>query len=136
MATGKSGVKIEIVFLVFQKDIAKMCIAMADNGRCLSHWIKYYSCALNQLAQCRPLPFPCNNRSMLGTDRPTVVKEFFERYHMCTAIPVLIRKRNNFPMIEVLKTFACQAMPEELVNRSTSVFFTRASRERLLVDSQ
>ena len=100
MAPGKGRVKIEKVFPVFQEDIAKMCISMSNNSRHFSRWIEHDSRSFNQSAKGRSLPFSGYNCSIHIIDRPTILKQFLERYPLHIARRALTRQCDNFSLIE------------------------------------
>src|SRR5437870_3829571 len=100
MATRKSRVKIEIILLILQEDIAKMGITMSNNSHSLTRRIENNLSPLNQPAQ--------RYRILIPIDSPRILEQFLEQDTLFYILSILaIWKRNSFSGIKALEPSTC-----------------------------
>src|SRR5438874_7862048 len=114
MMTCKSRIEVKIIFLLFQEDVTEVRVTMAGNRHSLARWFEHNRGPFDQLAQCPLILAPVNI--------PTVFEQFLKRYACILAMRER-RKRNELPLIKAFESSTRQAVPEELMNGSASVFF-------------
>src|SRR5579883_176189 len=52
---GKGGIKIKILLLIFQEDVAEMRVAVTDDGHACPLRLEHNFCTFNQMTQCRAI---------------------------------------------------------------------------------
>src|SRR5713226_7292860 len=103
MSAREGRVKVEIIALLLQEDVAEMSVSMSDHRHGGLRGLQRCLAALDQFAQ---------RRRLLDTlDNPMIAQQIVE-CHVSLFVFIIAWQRDRFPAIKAVEAASRQAVPE------------------------